>query len=300
MVEWAEKVLRKRTSRRAAIRVIAGGVAYTASILGIGSFIGTKLERRKISEKKILEKVFGIGRNSPSVAIIPACHHPFHPLTKEQAFYEFDLEVAQAYKEIFFFEVESRTVRGFPQIRQDDSLVLIGSQVSNIVTKKFLGNPWAEQPTLDAAGECGDWRTKLHWNHYTPVKAPILEILRYGVSWKDQAYQLVAKKESRIVPVFSATPKEDYLLVTSLPRYSSGNQRVLIFSGLRGIGTRAAAKFLKEPSLTIVQDLLKRVKHETYFQALFQVPLVSSASGEVDSKQLEFIEARPLNIEFSS
>lgn len=305
--EWARQCIRKTTESRALLRLkIATNaiIAYLASRIGLDKALESirhDLQELEKEETSLLEALFLPMDMLPWIAAVPASAHPFHPLGKDETWYQIEFEAAQAYSARFTPPIASvRTVSGFPHVRPADSLVLFGSQVSNVAARRILGKPW-ELPRLEAVGEKRDWKAGLHWNIYTPQDAPIRTIIEYGKLWKSKGHQVVARGGEVFQSSYDKMEHQldDFLLVTRLPRYWRGlNEKamVIIFAGLHGGGTRASRSLLLDPPMDELRKMIRKIGYVPFYQALFYVECISDKVGEVQPKKIALIDAKALEI----
>jgi hypothetical protein len=92
--------------------------------------------------------------------------------------------------------------------------------------------------------------------------------------------------------------EDDYLLITALPRYATGTQRVFIFGGSHGPGTRGATLLLGSPVAADLSKLLAQTRGEPYFQALFRVLVRTDEQGEFSPTRIELVEAEAIEVVF--
>lgn len=307
--EWARQCIRRTTESRAILRLslkIAAKaiIAYLAGRIGLDKALESirhDLQELGKEESSLLKALFLPVDTLPWIAAVPASAHPFHPLGKDESWYQIEFEAAQAYGARFIPPTACvRTVSGFPCVRPADSLVLFGSQVSNVAARRILDKPW-EVPCLEAVGERCDWKARLHWNIYTPQDAPIRTIIEYGKLWKSKGHQVVVRGGEVLQSSYDKMEHQldDFLLVTRLPRYWRGpNEKamVIIFAGLHGAGTQASRSLLLNPPMDELQKIISKIGHVPFYQALFYVECMSDKVGEVRPKKIVLIDASPLEI----
>jgi hypothetical protein len=306
---WARRSINRVTEHRAALRwtrlLGQAVVSQAAAWFKIDKILETiEGGRRRYEEEdmSLLESLFLPLDISPWISAVPAADHPFQPLSKGELWYQIEGEAAGAYAETFVWPKASvRFNSKFASIKPSDSLVLFGSQVSNVLVRNILGDPW-QRPSFEALGERNDWKAQLHWNIYTPQDAPIREIIEYGIPWKSQGHQLIRQVGKPYESYYGQEGQlDDYLLVTRLPRYwrdPNKKAMVIIFAGLHGAGTRASQELLLRPPINELQKVHKKVGSTPFYQALFYVKCVTNDLGEVWPKKITFVDARPIdNIE---
>lgn len=310
---WREYALNTTSSRRAWIRArIIEGLGVIGACLGIESFFERKARDLLDEENNMVSSLFG---PAPEhwVSIVPAAHHPFQPLEKGQSWYPIENELAQTYSQRFFSpQVKFRITPDFPEVQDDDGIVLLGSQVSNVNTRQILGSPWEEEPIFDVPVCPGmQWKTRLRWNLRTPLlDVPTVRRVQYGKGWKTEDHRICDRKSDKVeFKSYYPSPsiqKDDYLLVTALPRYKAGKQMILILAGLHGPGTRTAGHILTYPPMGELQKVRERTHDAPYYQALFHVSLTPDITGELRPREVSpadpcpvsLVDACPLEVTF--
>jgi hypothetical protein len=247
----------------------------------------------------LLEQLFFVGGDSNYTALLPACDHPGKRLRTWQCFYELEMDAAETYVSRFFGNTDFYPVKGFPRIRRDDDVVIIGSQVSNSSARALLGEVQQREPVFHIAH--GEWRTDLHWNLVTPKSAPRTTIVEFRGRRESRAHVIYERDTltphaSRVDPD-KTRYLDDYLLVTTLPVTKGERQRVLIFSGLHGAGNRAVCLILREPPIDLLERAARQIAGAPFFQILLRVETVPDRRGESVPRDLELIGARPLTVE---
>jgi hypothetical protein len=251
------------------------------------------------SEQALLEQLFFSGGNGHYTALLPADDHPARRLRPWQPFYELELDAAQTYTSRFFRDTHFYRVNGFPRLRRDDDVILIGSQVANASTRALLGRADYEEPVFHIAR--GGWRTQLHWNLHTPESAPRTTIaefrgqrtsLAHAFCERGSAFCYESERDSA-----GTRYLDDYLLVTILPRRKGQVQRTLILSGLHGPGTRAIDLILREPPTGMLEKAARQIAGAPYFQMLWHLETTPDQRGECFPCRPQLIEARALIVE---
>jgi len=285
-------------SRRAFNRILAfstGAVAFAASAAYLYEF--TKKEFDFETDEDLLRQLFGIGAAS-SAALMPAGNHPWKEPPAGMPWYPFETASATAYRERFFRDASIRTVSGNPQVRPKDSIILFGSQVSNLNTRELMGNPWRDDPILSVQGE--GWQADLRWNLHTPPSSPMTERVQFGEVWRTENHMFADRHGQPISPKAGiGWMEDDFLLVTVLPRYGSENQRIVVFSGIHAPGSQAAELLFRTPSSSDLRKLLKKVRREPFYQALFRVAVSRDASSQFVPTKLELVEGHCLEVRFA-
>jgi hypothetical protein len=250
-------------------------------------------------EHHLLEQLFYVGGNNNYTAMLPAADHPGKRLRAWQCFYELEMDAAQTYASRFFGHTGFYPVKGYPRVRPDDDIVIIGSQVSNASARAILGDVQWTDPVFRIAH--GGWSTELHWNLVTPESAPLTTIVEFRGRRASAAHVIYGRGDrtayaSRVDPG-GTRYVDDYLLITMLPVRKGRRQRVLIFSGLHGAGNRAVDLMLREPPADLFERAARQIAGAPYFQMMLRVETVPDARGESLPRQLELIEARALVVE---
>lgn len=261
---------------------------------------GLKLRCQEIpaAEQGLLEQLFLVGRNNYT-ALLPSDDHPGKPLRSWQPFYELEMDAAQTYASRFFRNTHFYPVRGYPRLRPEDDVVIIGSQVSNLAARTLLGRSDQQEPVFRIAH--GKWRVDLYWNLLTPENAPLTKIREFGGPRESSGH--VICERGNPVPYQSETDPagtryvDDYLLVTMIPRIKEGRQRALVCAGLHGAGARTIDLILREPPGDLLQKAARHIAGAPYFQMLLHLGTVPNAQGESFPCNPELIEARALLVE---
>lgn len=249
------------------------------------------------TDDQLVQALFGIHPAS-SAAVVPAADHPFVPLSRGETWYPATAVAGRAYVDRFLPSAELRTVRGFPNLRHEDSVIAFGSQSSNIVARGILGNPWESEPIVHVA--TSGWRADLHWNIHTPASANVMEYVQFGSVWRVSNHQVVAASGDVFAPRAGIEwIADDYLLITSLPRYKDGPQRVLVFGGAHGLATQASTLLLSQPPLDELRRLHRLIRGEPWYQALFRVVVSHPSASLFQPVSLHLVDARPLMVEFA-
>ncbi|MGO9648245.1 MAG: hypothetical protein ACLPOO_09325 [Terriglobales bacterium] len=285
-----------RTAALGAVGAASVGVTYMSSSYNAGKLIVGLCEYVHDTDNKLLLQLLGPG-DSPSTALIPAGNHTWMKPPEGTYWYSLDASCAEAYRERFLRTSTFRKIQGFPNAGPEDSLGLFGSQTSNLGTRILLGNPFRDRPSFDVARP--GWRTRLHWNLHASAGLGTTERKQFGVLWREPNYHMVGSDGKVFEPRAGIDwVEDDYLLITVLPRYSKGPQRILVFAGCHGEGTLGAAKLLADPPLRELRKLDKRLHGEPWYQALFHVEVKRTADGEFRPHALELVEAAPLPLRY--
>jgi hypothetical protein len=287
----------KGYGRRTFMRIV-WGVGTLVSSLGAMEGILSGLQRLGLYEPdaddKMLRRLFGL-TGAQSGSLMPAANHPFKPPPSDMLGYPTEEACCEAYRQRFHADLTLREVRGCPELREDDAIVLFGSQVSNLNTRTLLGNPWRESPVLQIVQR--GWRTSLHWNLITPADAPVVERKQFGGRWLTWSHRIVGDDGSRFESVYQQGLQiDDYLLVTSLPRYGSGPQRIVAMGGLHGAGQKASTVILRRPPMRELEKLDHKIGQEPYCQALFHVSVKQDQTGELVPGDISLVDAKVLHV----
>jgi hypothetical protein len=215
------------------------------------------------------------------MAIVPARNHPFVLPDKGAAGYEIEVSCAGAYMRRLYGTVyQEETVNGLVQIYPGDSIAAFGSQVSNLVVRDVLGNPFSSNvlrrvPIPPASTNPGG-SFSLRWNLCSNPKAPCRVRRQYGRDWKYKPHVFWDFEDGKPIQPEN-DEKADLLLVTVLPRNPETQARIVIFAGLHGPGTRATCLIFDNPPVRDLRgwradlDTLKTLGTNTSYQALFDV-----------------------------
>jgi hypothetical protein len=300
IVDAADRELTKQgRSRRSVLRFLltaAGtGVAFVAGVEGTLQFLKRIGVYDPDADQRLLQRLFGVGIGQTG-ALIPAANHPFKPPDRAP-WYPIEGDCCAAYRQRFLNDLRLTTVNGYPRIKPDDNIVVFGSQVSNLMTRGILGNPWRDKARLSINGQ--GWRTSLRWNLHSPSDAALIERKQFGSLWVSKNHSFVGSEGD----VYrSSAPRgdleDDYLLVTSLPRQNRGSQRSIIFAAGHGPGQKAASTILATPPIKELEKVEKQIGGEPYYQALFYIPLRKDDTGEFCPKDVQLVKASKLEVAF--
>jgi hypothetical protein len=301
IVEDKDIILRRRGhNRRTFLRWLIGGGAFMfvsnledniAFLERVGRLADPDVD------PEILHALFGAAP-APSGAIIPSGDHPFDIPPPGKTWYPIEEACSVTYQMRFAADAVLRRVAGRPRLRPQDSVIAFGSQVSNLYVRDILGNPWQDQPVFHVAGP--GWSTDLHWNLHSPPDAPTASRRQYGNIWITVEHEIVSGSGAVYqVNYEDGVARNDYLLITSLPRGAAENpQRSLIFGGIHGAGTLSAQRLLHEPPARLLQDIFTHVGGARHYQALIRVAVRTDDSNEAKPGAIDLIDARPLELAF--
>jgi hypothetical protein len=275
------------------------GVAIEAVVLE--EFVASLRARCRAlpaAEQALLERLF-LGGGAGYAAILPADDHPGKRLRSWRCFYELEGDAAQTYLSRFYGDVTFLPVKGFPTVQPDDDLVIIGSQVANRWARDYLREPDLAEPVFTIAR--GGWRTTLNWNLHTPESAPLTTIREFRGPRASAAHVFCERGSATCYQserdLAGMGYLDDYLLVTALPRIKGGRQRVLIFSGLHGPGSRSVDLILREPPIDLLQEAARQIAGAPYFQMLLHVETTADERGEGFPCRPQLVEARALIVD---
>ena len=280
-------------------KAFISGVAIEAVVLdGFVASLKARCQPLPAAEHALLEQLF-LGGGEGYTAILPADDHPGKRLRSWRCFYELEGDAAQTYVSRFYGDAAFHPVEGFPTVHPDDDLVIIGSQVANRWARDYMGEPDRTEPVFEIAR--GGWRTTLHWNLHTPKSAPLTPVTEFRGPRASAAHVfcertgLVRHQSKRDLAGMGYL--DDYLLVTVLPRIKGGRQRVIIFSGLHGPGSRSVDLILREPPTDLLQRAARQIAGAPYFQILLHVDTTTDERGEGFPCHPKLVEARALIVE---
>ncbi len=270
--------------------------------------------------KQCLKELFDL---TGSVAVIQGTDHlqgtksaPFLLLPNEYT-YPSDLKATAALNHWVFPEIRS-LVEEPRDPGYTDSLICLGSPVNNRVARKYLGHPNKPNRVI----ETPYYRAELHFNHVAPSSKEIVLNWQAGRDepWPERNWYIMSKEGRDFIP----RPDEkgvlriDYLLITRIPReMPSSIKSVLLIGGTHGAGTQGLELVLKQIDITKLEEMLNKMEHGLYYQALFRLYEISEKpSGKLfPSKpefsiyrkgtesfhsvadQIELVDVRPLRIE---
>jgi hypothetical protein len=254
------------------------GLGKVADVVTIEDHFDAKHRTAEQRLQELLNQLFGLG-NGVSAALLPAANHPFKPPPANAICYPSELINCSAYKERFGNSQQIRIVSSRDEVRPDESVLISGSQVSNLAARNLFGNPFLDEPNFDVSAKdiASGWNARLRWNLCSPLASRELRLLLDGGEWKTHDHFLVDSNTGEIVKPRDSADRleEDYLLITALPRYAKGEQRILWVSGIHRPGHIALQSLLNEPPVSELEKLKKRIGSDPYFQALFHVDVRS-------------------------
>jgi len=298
-----QELTRKGAQRRALFRRVKD--RFIGTLAAVGALDGTIHIAERLgwydpdADQKLLERLF-FDSSCASGSLILANHHPFK-LPPKDGYYPNELENCGSYRRRFLGHASLKTVDGIQNVRPEDSVVLFGSQVSNLTTRWLLGNPFGlDQPNLEIGKPELGWKATLNWNLHTPRAAKDISRQQFGAPWVTKDH-LISDATGR--PYGSKETEnglaDDYLLITALPRFSKGPQRIMIFAGCHGPAQRATSRLLDGLWASELARLDKELEGNPYYQALFHVDVKTASDGELVPRDLEFVESAPITLTYT-
>jgi len=249
------------------------------------------------------------GDHEVNVPLIPAMSDRWGPPNRQ--FSGSGRRVAAAYVSAFRSPNNLRIIQQDHDIDvgADDAPVLISSHLVNEPSARYFGDPQSSKaihkPRFRDVD--GGFEADLRWTIYAPEGAKVVskrELFQGVPTIRTEPVHKLSDAENPKLrqPTFVAQggldwQRDDYLLITVLPRDSRFDRRVISLAGLHKPGTLAAAQFLgeRELSLNILREINKRVKYLQYFQALIQVS-VNYNGGLPNPAGLNLIDAQAIKI----
>jgi len=277
-------------------------------------------------DQELLHRLFGVSSEC-SIALAPAASHSFMKPWGVDPWYPIEGECCESYLKRFTKRVDLFYITGYPLIQEPDSIIAFGSQVSNAVTRKVLGDPKNQEPHFTVEG--GSWRAGLHWNLHVFAEGPsqdlgsasrCSEVSRHGQDDDAGVFGTAghsrvmdaflqsefAKQKHRFVGVGGETYEpalvdgkltHDYLLITVLPRFRRDEmQRIIIFGAGHGPGQKATNLLLRRPPLQQLRALDREIHQSPFYQALFEVKLRENRNGESYPSSVQLVGAHSLKV----
>lgn len=214
--------------------------------------------------KQLLHELFGHSPHPEQCgvnAIAAANHKNFGKLTVDPI----DGDTAQAYIDSFANNDFARTFTETSSQRY--GVALIGSQVSNVASRAYMGSLSNSGPVHKIIHPHTQKPINYHWNLWSGGDDGVISVVQHGRVWNSRDGRIVSPgDESGLKPNHVknvAKPgtwrwDRDYLLVTVLPRYENGEQRTVIFSGLHGAGTVGARLLFTEEAIDALEKHARR------------------------------------------
>jgi hypothetical protein len=196
--------------------------------------------------------------------------------------YEHEARVLDAMK-FFFHDVQWKVAADKNRsVDPSHSQVFIGSGVSNLATREYLGDANAPRFEVRVPG-CGCIKLPYGMAY---VSERQIERLQYGEqrvgpesAFVDSSIRTLALPQTGR----GNQLQEDYLLVTRLPGRT-------FFTGLHGPGTRATELFFRQDP-RVLEDLEERLNlaggSSAYFQAVFRATELVEVNGSLVATHLE-------------
>lgn len=255
------------------------------------------------NREKLLEQLFG-GRGTPP-KLIPASNH-WYKLPKDMEWYGIETDCCDAYRSEFGYS-QAKLVNGSITVEPEDTAVYFGSQRANAGVEFLLGEAARPTPVFEIQLPNHDWRARLRWNLHVPPGARNIHMTQYGAPWQETEQYIVERetgnrypsgrawdedRSAALEPLLVGPLKEDYLLVTSLPRVSRQmDSRNIIFGGLWGAGTASSKNLLSELTGDELENLKAKVHHQPHYQALYHVDVSVDDKGEMQPSGITLVDA---------
>jgi hypothetical protein len=250
----------------------------------------------------------------PRVPLVPALHDPWGP--ENRVFSGSGNKVAAAYAAAFSGPGSSHIVRDV-DVETDDAPVLIASHLVSAPAAQYFGNPKSQRPVhkVSYTDGHGGFKARLRWAIYTPDESrkitkldpyqkgpdaaptiePRLESIHHIADWADQRL----KQPTFVRQGKDHLQRDDYLLISVLPRDSRCDRRVVSLAGLYKPGTLAAAKLLDDlssgPTREILKSIDERVRGAEYYQALIHLE-VDHRRSELTPVKIRLVDAEPIDV----
>jgi hypothetical protein len=281
-----------QSSRRGFLRAVADKAIF---VFGAGiatGFLGneayTTYQARKASNQLRRVALIPVAKTKnpeSALSIAPADSHPHQTLPQGSFYYETELRLANDYWKQFFGHEPSHTQLDKPEVGKSDSILVLGSPVSNSLARDALGDLRADEPSFVRKSIDGGLQLEVHWAFHLPKQAAEMQRQELEGAWKfgDQCI-CSADGQKPLSAVYGSSRSKklittDYLLVSVLPRSSRNAGRLLIAGGLHRPGTRALSLLMDGSSDDEIEKLSKSpgVDLEGYYQALFEVGVEDGA-----------------------
>jgi hypothetical protein len=291
---------RKGFNRRAFLRLVFHGgaaIGYLANFIQVGTFFRDEHRQAVETDQELLKRLLGETR-ALRIAVVPARNHPFHQLLENEDVYPIEAECCRAYLDRFTDAYIEHSANGIPHIKPGDGAVVFGSQVSNLITRGILGNPFRDDVVErvyythrhHVVGNVG-----LRWNLRMDRNSPTRVRQQYGLDWQYHDHVLHDFRTGSDLSLDNPNC-EDFLLVTALPRGPDSNTRFIIIFGLHGVGTLAASDIFRRPPIADLRRLEKEIGRKPFYQALFKISAAANTvSGELVPKSLSLQDMEPLS-----
>jgi hypothetical protein len=242
------------------------------------------------------------------VPLVPAMKDPWGPPTR--TFSGSGNAVAASYFSAFAPWNAERIVQPIVDVHADDAPVLIASHLVSEPASRYFGNPKSLNPIHEPhyQDSHGGFKAKLRWAIYTPERAArVLKAEPFEgrtTIRKEPIHALSDLNDPKVdQPKFVRqgdidVQKDDYLLVTVLPRDARFDRRIVSLAGVHKPGTLAAEKLLSDPDLAL--DILKKIDREVqgafYYQALISLKVNHSEYGSPRPVELHFRGAETITV----
>jgi len=244
------------------------------------------------------------------ISLVPANFHPNKPLAPFE-FYPIEKECSICYKECLLGDRPVQWIEKYSNIDPNNSIIAFGSQKANMISRRFLGNPYVKTPVFsldDDQKNYYGWNTIFHWNFFDLCDNQTSTINQYGIDWESGHHQFVpsGKSGEKYESTYSTNANNielqdnDFLLITSIPRNVKYRNRIIIFEGLHGAGTKAAKLLFSYPNIKLLRNIQVAINSNRFFQALLHVDVgyPNGDNNEAEPSKLQLIDAKPLLIDF--
>lgn len=234
--------------------------------------------------------------------VVPARNHPtLAALSPDEITYSNELQALHAIRSLFG-PAREIVQRPYPS-KSTNSLISVGSSISNILTRSILGPPKSPHFVLRTP----QFSATLQYT-IQELKGPLVTRLQDG-SELTVSNRAVVDRRGRPVAVPESTNQvltSDVLLVTRIPR-SLGGSEIVIFCGLHGPGTRAIEHLLFHApvsDLLYLRQMLEDQRESPYFQAVFRIDKLyeeenTTKPGTLQLVTTEAAKPRPIEIRLS-
>lgn len=236
----------------------------------------------------------------------PAASHPEN-LKRGTDWHETERWVANMYKERFFARHDIHVLRGDPRVEDNDTRIIVGSQVSSEPARKIFGLTRTARASLKASSPRGYWEAALWWNLWTPPGADAATVIQNGRPWPSTHHMLWGLGGPLVSRYGPAGPsqaenvrfrEDDYLLITALPLRQRVGPRIVVFAGLHQTGTLAAGLLLGQPPIDLLETIERKTEGNQHYQALLRVHNIRGKDGSAIPKSLTLEEVRALQPRF--
>jgi transcriptional regulator with XRE-family HTH domain len=255
-----------------------------------------------------------LGDPAARVALVTGIDDRYDPASPRK-FSESGSWVAAQYLNVFrgvLRDHKIERVADLSGLRDDDALVLLGSQEVNPKAREYLGDPAKHTPihrvTVRRRRGPG-YKAELPWAMFTPEQAREVRIrqTREGgaaVVRHTREHMISCLDDSILRSEAGSSDGHDvwltdYLLVTALPTDASERRRVIAFAGLHRSGTLAAGRLLSEYPSHILNQIHESLGGHRYFQALLKLDVdnTKAQDGRAQPGAFTDMKVKPIRIE---